>query len=228
MLTPEQVESLRAIPKRHPHAVPHVRGDYTDAEPTNAILVPDTPSQLLEISIPQSNTAEELFQRGLKEEQNGNYVVAVWWYRRAAERDYAPAQCNLGVMYANGRGVEPDDTEAVRWFRRAAEQDYARAQCNLGVLYENGRGVKQDDTEAAWWYRRAAEQDYARAQCNLGVLYAEGHGVKRDMNKAIMWFRRAAMQGYKMAKDNFRRMEQRSRSKGESLSSESIEENATS
>ena len=28
-------------------------------------------------------------------------------------------------MYANGRGVPQDDTEAVKWFRKAAEQDYA-------------------------------------------------------------------------------------------------------
>ena len=47
-------------------------------------------------------------------------------------------------MYAVGRGVPQDETEAVRWFRLAAEQGYRAAQYNLGRAYENGLGVPQD------------------------------------------------------------------------------------
>ena len=42
-------------------------------------------------------------------------------YRIAAELGVAGAQCRLGVMYAEGRGVTQDDTESVRWFQLAAE-----------------------------------------------------------------------------------------------------------
>ena len=52
------------------------------------------------------------------------------WWRLAAEQDQAEAQYSLGVMYANGRGVEEDDEEAARWLRLAAEQDQADAQYN--------------------------------------------------------------------------------------------------
>ena len=49
---------------------------------------------------------------------------AVRWYRKAAYRDYLPAQYSLGVMYANGRGVPRDEAQAMRWYRTAAEQGY--------------------------------------------------------------------------------------------------------
>ena len=76
----------------------------------------------------------------------------------------ASAQFNLGWMYAYGRGVPKDDTEAVAWIRKAAEQGHAEAQNNLGWRYAVGLGVPQDDTEAVAWYRKAEEQWDAEAQ----------------------------------------------------------------
>jgi TPR repeat protein len=63
------------------------------------------------------------------------------WYRKAAERGFAEAQNNLGLMYVLGRGVPQDDSTAVKWFRKAAEQGYAPAQNNLGEMRRQGRGV---------------------------------------------------------------------------------------
>ena len=39
--------------------------------------------------------------------------------KRLAEQGIAFAQYNLGVMYANGRGVPQNDAEAVKWYRLA-------------------------------------------------------------------------------------------------------------
>ena len=83
---------------------------------------------------------------------------AVRWWRRAAEQGHATAQYNLGVMYANGRGVPQDDAEAVRWYRLAADQGEALAQSNLGVMYANGRGVPQDDVHAHMWINLGASR----------------------------------------------------------------------
>jgi len=60
--------------------------------------------------------------------------------RARAEQGDANAQFNLGVMYANGRGVPQDDAAAVRWFRLAADQGNAGAQHNLGFMYGTGAG----------------------------------------------------------------------------------------
>jgi len=124
-----------------------------------------------------------------------DHAEAVRWYRKAAEQGDANAQCNLGGMYKNGRGVKQDHAEAVRWYLKAAEQGQAGAQCNLGGMYENGQGVRQDHAEAVRWYLKAAEQGQAGAQCILGVSYENGRGVKQDHAEAVRWYRKAAEQG---------------------------------
>ena len=120
------------------------------------------------------------------------------WYRRAAEQGNAMAQNNLGVMYAEGKGVPQDDKAAVQWYRRAAEQGDADAQNNLGMMYHKGEGVLQDYKTAAQWYRRAAEQGHAAAQSNL----SEGDAAARfnlGFKLAAQQLRRAAEQGIAMA-----------------------------
>ena len=50
------------------------------------------------------------------------------WYRKAADQGNAAAQCNLGLMYAEGRGGLPQDlTEALRWLRKAHAQGFEQA-----------------------------------------------------------------------------------------------------
>ena len=78
--------------------------------------------------------------------------------RVQAERGDAIAQYNLGVMYAEGRGVPMDDTEAVRWYRLAAEQGDVVAQVNLAVMYVDGRGVSPDSVLAHMWLDLAMSQ----------------------------------------------------------------------
>ena len=81
---------------------------------------------------------------------------AMQLYRLAAEQGVAGAQCRLGVMYAEGRGVAQDDTESVRWFRLAAEQGDAEAQGGLGLAYGTGRRVPQDFVGSHMWMTLAA------------------------------------------------------------------------
>ena len=47
--------------------------------------------------------------------------------RQAAEAGLAPAQLNLGVLYAQGEGVQRDLVEAWVWFNLAASKDQAQA-----------------------------------------------------------------------------------------------------
>ena len=117
-----------------------------------------------------------------------------------AEKGIAPAQANLGFLYANGYGVPKDEAEAVKWYRKAADQGYAKAKYNLGVMYANGRGVPKDEAEALKWYRKAADQGYAPAQFNLGVSYANGQGVPKDEAEACKWYLLAGAKGDEMAK----------------------------
>jgi TPR repeat protein len=80
--------------------------------------------------------------------------------RIAAARGEPEAQNNLGVMYANGRGVPQDYAEAVSWFRKAAEQGHASAQHNLGSMYLNGVGVRQNFDQSYAWFNLAAARGF--------------------------------------------------------------------
>jgi len=44
---------------------------------------------------------------------------AALWYRIAAEQGHRDAGFNLGVMYANGKGVAEDYVQAHMWFNLA-------------------------------------------------------------------------------------------------------------
>lgn len=64
--------------------------------------------------------------------------------RFAAEDGHAESMFLLGVAYAQGRGVEKNDSAAARWFHQAARRGHARARTSMGYLYSIGRGVRHD------------------------------------------------------------------------------------
>lgn len=78
-----------------------------------------------------------------------------------SEDEYA--QYYLGVMYANGQGIEKDYEEAAKWYRKAAEQGIPQAQYRLANLYVEGKGVPQDFEIAYVWYSTAAHQGHTGA-----------------------------------------------------------------
>ena len=85
-------------------------------------------------------------------------------YKLAIEQNDARAQCDLGMMYFEGNGVEQDYIKAKQWFEKSAQQGDAYARFRLGVIYEDGTGVEQDYTKAKQWYEQAAQQGDASAQ----------------------------------------------------------------
>jgi TPR repeat protein len=112
-----------------------------------------------------------------------------------AKQGDADSQRRLGVLYAYGKGVPQDDSQALFWIRKAAEQGDARAQRDLGVMYSTGKGVSQSDEEAVKWFRLAASQGNAYAQDNLARMFLLGRGVAQDDKEAARWYRLAADQG---------------------------------
>ena len=132
-------------------------------------------------------------------------------WRRLAESGDARAQYTLGLMSANGYGVERDYEEAVKWYRKSAEQGNAIAQNNLAVMYTNGYGVERDYEEAVKWYLKSAEQGNAIAQNNLAVMSANGYGIERNYEEAVKWYRKSAEQGNASAQCNLGLMYQEGR-----------------
>jgi len=134
--------------------------------------------------------------------ERGDYATAYRLIKPLAEKGYAKAQYNLGVMYHKGEGITQDYAEALKWYRKAAEQGLAIAQYNLGFMVHKGEDVPQDYNEALKWYRKAAEQGFAGAQYNLGVMVHKGDGITQDYSEAVKWYQQAAEQGHADAQYN--------------------------
>ena len=80
------------------------------------------------------------------------------------------AQFNLGLMYANGRGVPQDDSQAVVWYKKAAEQGHPIAQYNLGAMYAKGVGMPQNDKLAYILFNMAASKGADDAIKNRDIM----------------------------------------------------------
>lgn len=104
------------------------------------------------------------------------------WYQESAEKGYPEAQYNLGVLYANGRGVKLSHTEAVKWYRLAADQGLANAQFNLGVSYANGIGIPKNHVNAYMWWSLAKAQGHDVAAKYM--LSIERNMVPSDISRA--------------------------------------------
>ena len=127
--------------------------------------------------------------------EQGDFVTARQLMTPLAERGAAWAQVNLGLIYAQGQGVEKNIDEAMKWFRMAAEQGEPTAQHCLGMIFEEGRDVAPDYAKAAKWYFRAADQGMVWAQRHLGLMHLRGQGIPQDNVKAHFWLGLAAAAG---------------------------------
>lgn len=118
--------------------------------------------------------------------------------RKAATGGDPRAAFEVGLRFAEGRGIAADAKRAVEWYRRAADQGIVPAQYRLAVALDKGVGTPRDADQAKRLYIAAAEKGNVRAMHNLGVLYANA----RDMASALPWFQKAADLGLKDSQFN--------------------------
>lgn len=115
--------------------------------------------------------------------------------RTAALKGDATAAYEIGLRFAEGKGVATNYDEAAKWYDRAAQAGVVPATFRLGTLYEKGLGVKKDADIARRYYTQAAERGNAKAMHNLAVLDADGGGRGANYKSAAQWFRKAADRG---------------------------------
>jgi localization factor PodJL len=105
------------------------------------------------------------------------------------------AAYEIGVRFAEGKGVATNFDEAAKWYDRAAQAGVVPAIFRLGTFYEKGLSVNKDVEIARRYYLKAAERGNAKAMHNLAVLDADGGGKGANYNSASQWFRKAAERG---------------------------------
>jgi localization factor PodJL len=115
--------------------------------------------------------------------------------RAAALKGDPRAAYEIGLRYAEGRGVASNYTEAAKWYERAAQGDVVPAMFRLGTLHEKGLGTTKDMTAARRFYEQAAARGNAKAMHNLAVIEADGGSKGPNYKTAAEWFRKAAERG---------------------------------
>src|SRR6266536_1247577 len=123
-------------------------------------------------------------------------LEAAKWLRRAADREHAMAQWQLGSMYLIGRtgreGLDQDSYEASRWFEKAANNGEPLGMEALGRIYANGKGVAKNYSVAVKWFERAIEKGNRGALVALGSMYETGKAVPKDKERTNELYRKAA------------------------------------
>src|SRR6202165_3576971 len=146
---------------------------------------------------PLNATPEQLFQAGMNaftgEANTRDNAVAREYFRRSADRGYAPAPVVLGFLYDTATTVPASPDDASSWYRKAAVGGDSLAQWLLGRMYLNG-ALPQDDLAAEKWLTPPASQNNPFAAYLLGRLM-----LTRDYTKAPRWLRIAAEQGLPQA-----------------------------
>ena len=157
-----------------------------------------------------SNTAEELYDKGMSAYLSREYAKALGFFRQAASMGHLEAQQQIGVMYQFGEGVRKNYAEALKWYYAPATQGDVLAQYLIGSLYyAGGWGIAQNYSEALKWFTQASAKGYAAAQSNLGLMYEKGYGTAPDYEKALSYYRKAALQGDAAAKHNLAEFEKK-------------------
>lgn len=158
---------------------------------------------------PDHLTAEAQYQKGQAyysgtDTVPQDYEKAFTWYQKAALQGHPLAQCQVGLMYREGRGVAKDEKKAFDWFMKAADdqQNCPRGKFYVGRSYHYGNGVPVDYEKAVMWYFKAATRDDAYAQLNLGSCFERGQGADQDLQTAVYWYGRAADQEEPLAQCN--------------------------
>jgi localization factor PodJL len=115
--------------------------------------------------------------------------------RAAALKGDPTAAYEIGVRFAEGKGIAANYDEAAKWYDRAAQAGVVPAIFRLGTFYEKGLSVKKDVDIARRYYLLAADRGNAKAMHNLAVLDADGGGKGANYKNASQWFRKAADRG---------------------------------
>jgi len=144
------------------------------------------------------------FDEAIAAYNQGDYIKALDTFYAIAKEGDPKAQYNVGLIYANGKGVNKDSYQAMEWYKKAAEQGNVAAQYNLAKLISQ-RPDKDDpraQEQIRYWYEKAADGGQKEAMNELALLYLKGKGVEKNEFKAFDLFKKAALMGDAAAQIN--------------------------
>ena len=124
-----------------------------------------------------------------------DWVMARYWFDKAAKQGYAPAQYALGKLYFSDDVSVHDSELGIQWLEYAAYNGNHYASYRLGKEYLKGESVRRDTRKAMDHIYTSAQAGNPHAQYLLGKLLLQGRVVDWDKEEGIQWLTLAAEQG---------------------------------
>ena len=128
-----------------------------------------------------------------------DWVMARYWFDKAAKQGYAAAQYALGKLYLSDDASVHDSELGIQWLEYAAYNGNHDASYRLGKEYLKGESVRRDTRKAMDHIYTSAQAGNLHAQYLLGKLLLQGKAVERDKEAGIQWLSQAAEQGHSYA-----------------------------
>ena len=128
-----------------------------------------------------------------------DWVMARYWFDKAAKQGYAAAQYALGKLYLSDDASVHDSELGIQWLEHAAYNGNHDASYRLGKEYMRGEAVRKDTRKAMDHIYTSAQAGNPHAQYLLGKLLLQGKAVERDKEAGIQWLSQAAEQGHSYA-----------------------------
>ena len=128
-----------------------------------------------------------------------DWVMARYWFDKAAKQGYAAAQYALGKLYLSDDASVHDPELGIQWLEYAAYNGNHYASYRLGKEYLKGESVRRDTRKAMNHIYTSAQAGNLHAQYLLGKLLLQGKVVERDKEAGIQWLSQAAEQGHSYA-----------------------------
>lgn len=124
-----------------------------------------------------SGDPEIEYKLGVIYENIPNTDKAIEFYKLSSDKNYAPAQCALGIIYYNRGRASLDTGENLSWWSKAADlflksanQGNDIAQAKLGSMYYAGNYFTRDVEKAKEWWTKAAEKANSEAIIGLSLI----------------------------------------------------------
>ncbi len=145
------------------------------------------------------------YLRGIGVEKDVN--KAIDWWMLAAQKGYAYAYYNLGMLYKNGKhGIKQDFEKACSFYKKGVEANSLLCRYCYGFMLYKGLGCQQSYKEAISYFQKAAAKKHTPSLYMLGLCYRNGYGVEQDEEMGIYYLSQAAKLGYKDAQAELRRV----------------------
>lgn len=122
-----------------------------------------------------------------------NFEEAFYYYKKAADMGFSPAQHQLGLLYLRGKGVEKNLAEALKLFHLAAKQGFRKSFSMLGVMYHYAIGTKRDIQKCIEFSSIAANMGSKKSSFVIATVYWEDKDLKKV---AVNIFQELAQKGY--------------------------------